>query len=105
MMAVGNLTGSAEAKYFSQVLLGLTRFNTFPLTENLMPDGSVTVVIKFSFDISRGDSNVVMNLLYFLISSKSARTSLGDSCNDFESLGINSAWGRTPPDREVELSS
>lgn len=57
MMAVENLTGSAEAKYFSQVLLGLTRFNTFPLTENLMPDGSVTVAIKFSFDISRGDND------------------------------------------------
>ena len=39
----GDLTGSTEVKYFPKVLLGLFKSKTFPMTENLMPDGSVTV--------------------------------------------------------------
>ena len=87
-MTIGYLTGSTEVKYFPHVLLGLANFRIFPVTENLMPEGSVTVVNGLSLNIVGGTA---INLLYFLISSKSAMTSLGDSCNDFESLGINSA--------------
>jgi hypothetical protein len=42
MMTIGYLTGNE--KYFPQVLLGLDKFKTFPVTENLMPEGSVTLV-------------------------------------------------------------
>lgn len=44
----GDLTGSTEVKYFPKVLLGFFKSKTFPMTENLMPDGSVTVN-KFTF--------------------------------------------------------
>ena len=40
---MGYLTGSVEVKYFPQVLLGLAKFRTFPVTENRMPEGSVTI--------------------------------------------------------------
>ena len=88
ILTIGYLTGSTEVKYFPQVLLGLAKFRIFPVTENLMPEGSVTVVNVLGLNLLEGTT---INLLYFLISSKSAMTSLGDSCNDFESLGINSA--------------
>lgn len=32
-----------EPKYFAQVLLGLATPRTFPVTENLMPEGFMTV--------------------------------------------------------------
>ena len=82
---MGYLTGSVEVKYFPQVLLGLAKLKTFPVTENLTPSGSVTIQINGLFE------GTAVNLLNFLISSKFAMTSLGDSCNDFISLGINSA--------------
>ena len=44
MMNMGYLTGSVEVKYFAQVLLGLANFRTFPVTENLMAEGSVTIL-------------------------------------------------------------
>ena len=43
IMTMGYLTGSIEEKYFPQVFLGLGSFKTFPVTENLMPEGSVTI--------------------------------------------------------------
>ena len=42
MTSMGYLTGSVEEKYFPQVFLGLGNFKTFPVTENLIPEGSVT---------------------------------------------------------------
>lgn len=46
---LGNLTGSTGVKHFPQALLGLRNFKTFPMTENLIPDGSMTVEHKLSF--------------------------------------------------------
>jgi glycine cleavage system protein P-like pyridoxal-binding family len=37
------LTGIEEAKYLAHTLLGFLRPRTFPVTENLIPDGSVTM--------------------------------------------------------------
>lgn len=37
------LTGIEEAKYLAHMLLGFFIPRTFPVTENLIPDGSVTV--------------------------------------------------------------
>ena len=44
IMTMGYLTGSTGVKCFPQVLLGLGKLRIFPVTENLMPEGSVTVV-------------------------------------------------------------
>ena len=54
---MGYLTGSAEEKYFPQVLLGLGNFRIFPATENLMPEGSVTVVNVPGLNIVGRDSD------------------------------------------------
>ena len=72
MITWGILTGSADAKYFSQVLLGLTEFKTFPVTENLMPDGSVTVVNELDFSGRGRDDDQLTILSDFL-----------KICNDF----------------------
>ena len=41
----GQLTGRAAPKYLLKMLRGLGTPNTFPLTENLTPVGSVTEVV------------------------------------------------------------
>jgi hypothetical protein len=41
----------------------------------------------------------------FLMDSKSAKTSSGDSCNLWINLGIVSASGRTPENLDVEFSA
>ena len=66
------LTGSAEVKYFPQVLLGLGKFRIFPVTENLMPEGSVTVVNVQGLNIVGRDSDQLTMLSDFF-----------KICNDF----------------------
>ena len=56
IMTLGYLTGSTEEKYFAQVLLGLANFRTFPVTENLTPEGSVTIQMKNGQSLKRQQS-------------------------------------------------
>ena len=72
IMTRGYLTGSTGVKCFPQVLLGLGKLKIFPATENLMPEGSVTVVNVPGLNIAGRDSG--------------QRTILSDLlkiCNDF----------------------
>ena len=72
IMIVRFLTGRAEVKYFPQVLLGLVKFRIFPVTENLMPEGSVTVVDVPGLNIVGRDSDQLTILSNFF-----------KICNDF----------------------
>lgn len=66
VITMGHLTGSAEEKYFPQVLLGLFKFKTFPVTENLTPEGSVTVVNELILNIEEKGGNQLTVLPDFL---------------------------------------
>src|SRR4051812_6362022 len=81
------LTGRTFPKYFSHVLLGSLTLRTFPVTENLTPDGSVTDT-GCQMTPKKPTENY---LQHFLISLKSAITSAGESCRVLMSLGMNSA--------------
>ena len=72
IMTIGYLTGSAEVKYFPQVLLGLAKFRIFPVTENLTPEGSVTVVNGLGSSIVERDGDQLTMLPDFF-----------KICNDF----------------------